>query len=246
MADAPPPRRHWWRDDADALAWLRAARPTLTVATRTIDGVDLVYVTEPKNQFFPGVGADKLWPAAERTCRYLREFHADAGRVLDFGCGVGVVGMFAAKALGARVLLTDLPWLLPLTEESLHRNFEATDARRPELAALRWGCLADVAALGETLDLVVGSDVAYFKEDLPKLLDTLAAIGAAHNVIAVQHRDGYDKHLVEAVRARRGWAIEAADGFCCSRVSLFKISPPPRSVVLVRAEGRSEWRWATS
>ena len=40
--------------------------------------------------------------------------------------------------------------------------------------------------------------------------------------------------------------IEAADGFCCSRVSLFKISPPPRSVVLVRAEGRSEWRWAAS
>ena len=189
--------------------------------------------------------ADKLWPAAERTCRYLREFHADAGRVLDFGCGVGVVGMFAAKALSARVLLTDLPWLLPLTEESLDRNFEATDPRRPELAALRWGCLADVDALGETPDLVVGSDVAYFKEDLPKLLDTLAALGAAHNVIAVQHRDGYDKHLVEAVRARRGWAIEAADGFCCSRVSLFKISPPPRSVVLVRAEGRSEWRWAT-
>ena len=88
--------------------------------------------------------------------------------------------------------------------------------------------------------------MAYFKEDLPKLLDTLAALGAAHNVIAVQHRDGYDKHLVEEVRARSGWAIEAADGYCCSRVSLFRLSPPPRSVVLVNAEGRSEWQWATS
>ena len=73
----------------------------------------------------------------------------------------------------------------------------------------------------------------------------MLALGAAHNVIAVQHRDGYDKHLLEAVRARRGWAIEAADGFCCSRVSIFRVSPPPRSVVLVRNEGRSEWRWAT-
>ena len=53
MADAPAPRWHWWRDDAAALAWLRAARPTLTVATRAIDGVDqATYRRRDPNHFF--------------------------------------------------------------------------------------------------------------------------------------------------------------------------------------------------
>ena len=87
--------------------------------------------------------------------------------------------------------------------------------------------------------------MAYFKEDLPKLLDTLDALGAARNVIAVQHRDGYDKHLVGAVKGRCGWDITPVDGYCCSRVSLFRIETPRRiaGAVLVRGEGGSEWRW---
>ncbi|KAF6250360.1 hypothetical protein COO60DRAFT_1647296 [Scenedesmus sp. NREL 46B-D3] len=46
-------------------------------------------------------------------------------RVLELGCGAGTVGMFLALA-GAQVVLTDLPHILPLTQENLELNFPLT------------------------------------------------------------------------------------------------------------------------
>ena len=53
-----------------------------------------------------GLGG-KVWPAAGSLCRWLRDEPLDDKHVLEIGCGVGGVGLYAA-ALGAKsVLLTD-------------------------------------------------------------------------------------------------------------------------------------------
>ena len=108
----------------------------------------------------------------------------------------------------AEGVLTDLPWLLPLVEENVSANFDQGDERRPQTCALRWGCASDCAALPSAPQLVVGSDVVYVEQDLPRLLDTLATLGGAVNLISQQHRGGFRRNaLLDAAKALGGWDV---------------------------------------
>jgi predicted nicotinamide N-methyase len=65
-----------------------------------------------------------VWHGALLLARYLelRSDSVSGCRVLELGAGCGVVGI-AAAALGAQsVLLTDLPYVLPLLKSNMDRN----------------------------------------------------------------------------------------------------------------------------
>lgn len=148
----------WW--DAHT-AWLDALEPAMRRETIAVAGTrGLTVVTDPGNGSFPGVGAEKMWPVAERLAEFLKD-HYPSGlsgvRCVELGAGVGVPGMLLARR-GAKVYLTDLPWLLPLTELNVRANFDEDDEHRPAVLALRWGCAPDLEAMPPQPELVVASD----------------------------------------------------------------------------------------
>jgi len=216
----PLPAHAWWTEAA-AAAWLARAKTALGKRThRSAPSLRATFrvVTDRDNAFFRGVGADKVWPAADQLCRCLDaglEVAAGAGGApgqlaVELGAGCGTAGMLLSR-LGWRVVLTDLPWLLPLTALNIEANFAADEPARPAVHALRWGCRRDVQALADRLgrgapDLVLGADVCYDLDAFSPLLDTLEWLGAPRCLLAVQRRDGCDTAFAAAASAR-GWKV---------------------------------------
>jgi len=184
-----------------------------------------VRANDPETTHFPGVGSVRPWPASKRMTRYLAEHYTrlvpPAAIVVEVGSGAcSLPGLWLARRLRSpsRLILTDLPSLLPLVERNVLANLCRPEAQlgvRPEVAALRWGCPADlqtgVVPLGA--DLVIAADVLYFPEDITNLFNTLAALAAPTVVVSLMPRDGqahqYDR-LVEEAADARGWQCTRA------------------------------------
>eukprot|EP00928_Gymnodinium_smaydae_P082015 TRINITY_DN65443_c0_g1_i1.p1 TRINITY_DN65443_c0_g1~~TRINITY_DN65443_c0_g1_i1.p1 ORF type:complete len:398 (+),score=106.81 TRINITY_DN65443_c0_g1_i1:186-1379(+) len=157
-------------------------------------------VSDPRGERFKNMLGAGLWSGAKVLVAYLERClpRDSAGacsaaglRVLELGAGVGLPGVALAQ-LGAEVLLTDLPALVPLLEQNVVANFDVAEnaalcrlemdrARRPRVAALRWGSSEDWAAIaasepsavsGEGWDFIVGSDIGYDVEAIGALLET--------------------------------------------------------------------------
>jgi len=126
----------------------------------------------------------EVWPAARSLVRLLErdEWQArlrGALSVVELGSGTGAVGL-AASVLGApRVLLTDLPTLLPTLQHNCSANRLAGTV---ECAALPWVSRAselplELAPAGS--DLILGSDLlnpVYGDEHAERLAATVAAL----------------------------------------------------------------------
>ncbi|KAA8497033.1 Protein-lysine methyltransferase METTL21B [Porphyridium purpureum] len=83
--------------------------------------------------------------------------------VLELGAGTGAAGLVLA-ALGARVVLTDLPHLVPLMEKNVRAN-QAAFVYPPRVCALPWSapaneCSFDAAAVKSALIRAMGSETA--------------------------------------------------------------------------------------
>jgi predicted nicotinamide N-methyase len=112
----------------------------------------------------------ELWPAAVPLARWLLETRAIpvGERVLELGCGLGLVGIALAKA-GARVTLTDgSPDALELVREALPRN--RPFFHEPAVERLDWREPA-----GERFPVVIGADVLYSPEAFPALAKASAS-----------------------------------------------------------------------
>ena len=105
-----------------------------------------------------------LWTGALRP---RRRGAADAGRVLELGCGLGLPGVVAARR-GARVTFVDR-LAAPLA-------FVRASAAANRLAPVGL-CVADFAgaALRGPVDLVLAAEVLYDRATLGALPDALAA-----------------------------------------------------------------------
>ena len=233
----PPALPEWWTYHA-AQEWLE----TVTLREQAIDvaGESFVALTDPDNRSFAGVGADKVWPVSKRLTKFIAEHLADllpaAGvdaLVVEIGAGAcPLPGMWLARRRqGTRVILTDLPYLLPLTAQNVIRNFSespsSASTRPPEVAALRWGCAADLHQPGDAVpraaDLAIAADVVYLSEDVPNLFETIVALEAQVTLIAVQHpsRCCTADDFIEAA-AGHGLTCESAGrGYSDDRVSIF-------------------------
>ncbi|KAE9040854.1 hypothetical protein PR002_g4739 [Phytophthora rubi] len=122
-----------------------------------------------------------VWDAALLLADYLQT----RAKVVELGAGVGLVGM-ALAVLGARVVLTDQEYALPLLIKNVAVNFcdrddgEASNSREvmaPTVEECQWGepfktgtCLA---SWRKSTDVVVFSDVLYHASAFLLLIETL-------------------------------------------------------------------------
>jgi len=141
--------------------------------------------------------------------------------VLELGCGLGLLGIVAAKCGARTVVLTDLPHCLPPVLHNLQVNGFAADAMETKfeknihVRKLYWGDPLDMAAvqkLEKTYDLVILSEVFHWPgldilEDDTRipLLNTLLAMTHPGSVVLLAY-----KHRVRSlfVRFARFFSVE--------------------------------------
>ncbi len=87
------------------------------IISTTIDGQDLTFAT------LPGLFSPRYIDKSTLALLALVEFGGDE-KVLDLGCGYGIVGIWAAKRLGAdRVVMSDIdPDAVAVARENAERN----------------------------------------------------------------------------------------------------------------------------
>ncbi|KAI8476654.1 MAG: hypothetical protein J3K34DRAFT_463641 [Monoraphidium minutum] len=171
-------------------------------------------------------------------------------RALDLGAGTGVCGLFLAAA-GARVILTDLPHITPLTRANaaanLGRGGAGGAAAAPLVADYEWGepaaalagrvpaAAAEAACGGPqqqqggagpdheiTYDLIVRADVLYEPRAHAALLASLTALSAPHT----QARGAGAGAVVYLCNRRRGLGEEAFEAAAAAAGWAAQAAPP--------------------
>lgn len=142
-----------------------------------------------------------LWDAAPALARWIIEEDGWADvRVLELGCGVGLVGLCAA-ALGARVTQTDL---FPEAAAAARAN-----ARRNGFMGIRH-VVADWRhwPLKESWPVVLGSDLAYERAAHAPLLAVLERTVAPGGVALIADPGRPMSLDFFALAERAGWGVE--------------------------------------
>jgi len=151
-----------------------------------------------------------VWSGGTRAgCLLLDALGCIAGaRVLALGSGTGVLELTAA-ALGAHVLATDLPEVLPLLQANVDANAVAAGARGGSIAVapLAWGApLTACVARAAPWDIVVASDCVFWPELVSPLVSTLVDVSRAcsptaapHVFLALESRGRSELALLEAL-----------------------------------------------
>ncbi|KAF5791363.1 putative lysine methyltransferase, S-adenosyl-L-methionine-dependent methyltransferase [Helianthus annuus] len=112
-------------------------------------------------------------------------------RILELGSGTGVVGIAASAILGADVTVTDLPHVLPNIKFNADVNASVVGPRGGgvHVAALSWGKVEEMEAVGREYDLIIGSDVVYHDNLYEPLIETLKflLLGDGEKVFLMAH-----------------------------------------------------------
>mmetsp|Transcript_6050 Transcript_6050/g.8555 ORF Transcript_6050/g.8555 Transcript_6050/m.8555 type:complete len:270 (+) Transcript_6050:89-898(+) len=170
------------------------ARKSVTKVETGIRILSLAQSMENEN----GLGG-VVWHCGRATCKLMSQLpelyknngyfqHDRKQRVLDLGCGTGLVGM-TAFLRGADVTLTDyLPSLIDLTITNIQSNFEQAASIQTKL--YKWG--EDAQHLDPPFDFIFASDCLYDYKALPDLLTTLLAVSDATSVIYLTYKRRID------------------------------------------------------
>ena len=168
-------------------------------------------------------------------------------RVLELGAGTGVPGIVSARLKAARVVFTELPHVLPITEKCVKPYTEAsTEWCSIEYHELLWGTplheLPWVQA-SEPFDIIVGADVLY--RDFDDLFESIVSL-MARNTITFLSYERRRRDLSQFFRR-----FESAGFECdvlsspmldhcseCANVCIMRIRHLPRAE-LVRARQKS-------
>ncbi|MGE3273903.1 MAG: methyltransferase [Vicinamibacterales bacterium] len=132
---------------------------------------------------------DRVWPAALCAMSHVAVDATD--RVVEIGCGWGIVGIHLARTCGARVTCTDAdPRLQPFVDAHASLNGVAVPFEAHSFA--------DLAQDPSVADVIVGSDICYSDEvvaDLIRLVDASAAAGVRRFVITDAGRPDFETLL---------------------------------------------------
>lgn len=130
-----------------------------------------------------------VWPSSPVLANHLVEADVRGMRVLDIGCGVGLVSLYLCSR-GAIVTAVDIaPGIEPLIQKSAKRN----GIIAPEVHVTDWHSLAL-----DPFDLVVASDVLYEPAHLltlPGCIDRHSRLGT--EVFVVDPDRGHGEHFCE-------------------------------------------------
>ncbi|PRY13453.1 class I SAM-dependent methyltransferase [Kineococcus rhizosphaerae] len=140
----------------------------------------------------------ELWPSALALADAVAG--AAPARLLEFGCGLGVPSIRAARA-GHAVTATDwTPTAIDLLTRNAARNAVA-------LTALPWDWTTDPAPLRPPFDLVVAADVLYERRQVDTVLAALPALVAPGGQVWVADpgRPAADEFVA---RARADWSVD--------------------------------------
>ena len=140
----------------------------------------------------------KVWDGAFGLLSFLLDAEArhvlnldfsKTKRVVELGAGTGLVGIALAASnvlpKECDLVLTDLPFVLPLIEENIQVNRLGKVCRT---CALPWGDPSACAALGFKPDVIVMSDVVYDKSLYGILVETLQMLRPCRMFMAHRNR----------------------------------------------------------
>jgi len=229
--DASRPKNDWARDEPPARL-ADVPNGCLVVEPVHLQGAgrsgSFMTVTDPSYHFFTGHAATRVWPAALELARHLMALPPSAGlKAVEIGAGCGLPGIvLAMSGASNRVVLTDVPWVLPLAGYNVEANFAEGDARKPEVAPLRWGSAADAYAVLKAHgapDLVIAADVVYREDEFDPLLRTIQDLGARDNLLAVVCRDYVVQAFVQRLQGL-SWHVRV----CSSKgpILVIRVQPP--------------------
>jgi len=190
-ASVPPPRGGGRAADmADFPVPLQSLPRTTYRCRRECEGPQAcLHIAESQS----GETGWRVWRASRFLCRFLERAAAgptppfrEGSAVLELGAGCGLVGIVCAH-LGARVTITDLDIVLPLTSYNVQQNALPPECRgHAQVKQLRWGSDVRSAFPPGSFDLIVGSDLTWaIQWDGPLLLATLLQLVSEHTLIVV-------------------------------------------------------------
>jgi len=112
--------------------------------------------------------------------------------VLELGSGCGLVGLRLA-ALGAHVVMTDVPQVLELTCRNVQANLAVISSGSVCTEPLTWGQPLSERLVSlktcEGFDWVVGSDIVYHEHLFDSLASTLRDVCGSKSQILLCHED---------------------------------------------------------
>ena len=163
----------------------------------------------------------ELWPSGSALAAAVAALDLTGRRVLELGCGLGLVGVAAAMA-GADVLAADQ------SAEAI--AFTTVNAERNGVAVRTVRCAferPEPLLAGAPWDLVLAADVLYEPNTVPVLADLLPRLGRA--VWLADPGRPREPEFLRAVDAA-GWrrqsrVVTPADAL--PRVSIHRLSRPP-------------------
>lgn len=179
--------------DAEDVA--RKLQPRLTLALSCDTTVSL------RQCFLSSNTGGALWDSSVVLCDVLQQFGC-RGRVLELGSGIGACALQAAALGASLVVATDGD---AAVLDVLRRNCATYDTI--VVRELKWG--DDDVPVGETFDLLLGSDLIYDAEQHDALLRTIARISAARLLLSVRKRDPKaEQRFVRRLLNEQPWRLE--------------------------------------
>ena len=145
----------------------------------------------------PSLHGHKVWPTSFVLLDYLYQRGvAPQARVLDLGCGWGLVGIACAKTFQAQVTGLD-------ADAAVFPYLQMHAQRNGVHLSMRHGTFADLAPQDLTaFDLIVGADICFWEElvdPLYQLARQGVAAGVAEILIAAPSRPPFDELCARCV-----------------------------------------------
>ncbi|CAI2350743.1 unnamed protein product [Caenorhabditis sp. 36 PRJEB53466] len=151
-----------------------------------------------------------IWDSALMTIHYFFKNPKlfEGKKVLELGSGTGVCGI-ALAALGAEVILTDLPERILLLEKNVEANRKLVNDR-VKVQVLDW----KTDDIPDGLDLVLAVDCVYYNSTITPLIDLLKNCDAKQIIVVSEERD-----IGEASDAQKTFFKQVEEFFRFSPIS---------------------------